>query len=115
MGRIYRRRESFLRAASHEPMKAQAPLFGWGTPMSVLELESLVRKHWRKYLPEKVKDLRAEGQFEEAVHGAALLAQHQRELVGRFQSSNHMGCPKRPHSVDGRPKMQLSGFMESVV
>jgi hypothetical protein len=36
-------------------------------------------------------------------------------LVGRFQSSNHMGCPKRPHSVDGRPKMQLSGFMESVV
>jgi NAD(P)-dependent dehydrogenase (short-subunit alcohol dehydrogenase family) len=36
-------------------------------------------------------------------------------LVRRFQSSNHMGCPKRPHSVDGRPKMQLSGFMESVV
>jgi class 3 adenylate cyclase len=39
----------------------------------------------------------------------------QQQLVGRFQSSNHMGCPKRPHSVDGRPKMQLSGFMESVV
>jgi len=26
-----------------------------------------------------------------------------------------MGCLKRPHSVDGKPKMQLSGFMESVV
>jgi hypothetical protein len=38
-----------------------------------------------------------------------------RHLVERFQSSNHMGCPKRPHSVDGKPKMQLSGFMESVV
>ena len=37
------------------------------------------------------------------------------ELVERFQSSNHMGCSKRPHPVDGKPKMQLSGFMESVV
>jgi integrase len=36
-------------------------------------------------------------------------------LVERFQSSNHMGCPKRPQSVDGKPKMQLSDFMESVV
>jgi hypothetical protein len=36
-------------------------------------------------------------------------------LVERFQSSNHMGCPKWPHSVDGKPKVQLSGFMESVV
>jgi hypothetical protein len=37
------------------------------------------------------------------------------ELVERFQSSNHMGCSKRPHSVDGRPNKRLSGFMESVV
>ena len=37
------------------------------------------------------------------------------ELVERFQSSNHMGCPKWPHSVHGKSKMQLSGFMESVV
>ena len=35
-------------------------------------------------------------------------------LSERFQSSNQMGCLKRPHSVDGKP-MQLSGFMESVV
>jgi hypothetical protein len=38
-----------------------------------------------------------------------------RDLVERFQSSNHMGCSKRPHPVDGKPKMQLSSFMESVV
>jgi hypothetical protein len=37
------------------------------------------------------------------------------DLGERFQSSNHMGCLKRPHSVVGKPKMQLSGFMESVV
>jgi hypothetical protein len=40
---------------------------------------------------------------------------HVEQLGERFQSSNHMGCLKRPHSVDGKPKMQLSGFMESVV
>jgi hypothetical protein len=26
------------------------------------------------------------------------------ELVERFQSSNHTGCSKRPHPVDGKPK-----------
>ena len=36
-------------------------------------------------------------------------------LVERFQSSNHMGCSKRPHPWDGKSKMQLWGFMESVV
>jgi hypothetical protein len=49
---------------------------------------------------------------------AKALAQCKRErakLVERFQSSNHMGCSKRPHPVDGKPKMQLSSFMESVV
>lgn len=35
--------------------------------------------------------------------------------VERFQNSNHMGRSKRPHSMDGKSKMQLSGFMESVV
>ena len=37
------------------------------------------------------------------------------DLVERFQSSNHMGCSKRPPYVDGRPTKQLSGFMESIV
>ena len=40
---------------------------------------------------------------------------HDQLLVERFQSSNYMGCPKRSHSVDEKPKMQLSGFMELVV
>jgi hypothetical protein len=26
------------------------------------------------------------------------------DLGERFQSSNHMGCLKRPHSVDGKPR-----------
>jgi hypothetical protein len=33
----------------------------------------------------------------------------------RFQSSNHMGCSKRPHPWDGKSTMQLWSFMESVV
>ena len=37
------------------------------------------------------------------------------QLAERFQSSNHMGCSKRPHPWDGKSKMQLCGFMESVV
>jgi hypothetical protein len=36
-------------------------------------------------------------------------------LVERFQNSNHMGRSKRPHSIDGKSKMQFSDFMESVV
>ena len=40
---------------------------------------------------------------------------YQHLLVERFQSSNHMGCSKRPHPWDGRSKMQLCGFMKSVV
>ena len=31
-------------------------------------------------------------------------------LGERFQSSNHMGCSKRPHPWDGKSKMQLWGF-----
>ena len=36
-------------------------------------------------------------------------------LVERFQNSNYMGRSKRPHSMDGKSNMQLSGFMELVV
>src|SRR5204863_5231325 len=48
-------------------------------PMSVLELESLARKHWTKWLPEKVKELKAENQYPEAVHAAAVKAQEEIE------------------------------------
>ncbi len=45
--------------------------------MSVEELASLARDHWTKWLPTMVNDLRERGQLEEALHGAASLAQKQ--------------------------------------
>ena len=43
--------------------------------MSVQELKALARKHWGTYLPSKVKALRESGDLEEALQGAANLAQ----------------------------------------
>jgi hypothetical protein len=43
--------------------------------VSIPELKALARKHWEEWLPEKVKELRAEGKLDEALHGAAALAQ----------------------------------------
>jgi hypothetical protein len=43
--------------------------------MSVHELMTLARKHWEEYLPKKVQELRAAGELNEAIHGAANLAQ----------------------------------------
>ncbi len=45
--------------------------------MSVSELKALAREHWEKWLPAKVKDLRERNRLEEALHGAASLAQEQ--------------------------------------
>jgi len=45
--------------------------------VSVQELKALARKHWEEWLPEKVKELRAEGKLDEALQGAANLAQDQ--------------------------------------
>jgi hypothetical protein len=47
--------------------------------MSVSALEATAIRHWKKWLPKKVAALRAEGKLEEAVRGAALLAQDQIE------------------------------------
>ena len=47
--------------------------------MSVQELESLARKHWAEWLPEKVADLKREGKYPEEVHAAAVLAQREIE------------------------------------
>lgn len=43
--------------------------------MSVAELTSLARKHWKKWLPQKTAELKIAGNLEEALHGAATLAQ----------------------------------------
>jgi hypothetical protein len=42
--------------------------------MSIPELAALTRKHWRKYRPQMVKELRETGELNEAIHGAASLA-----------------------------------------
>jgi hypothetical protein len=39
------------------------------------------RAHWTKWLPQRVTDLRASGQLNEALHGAARLAQNEIELL----------------------------------
>jgi hypothetical protein len=49
--------------------------------MSVLELKALARKHWTKYLPNKVRELKAEGLLEDELHGVANLAQDEIELL----------------------------------
>src|SRR4029077_20601465 len=56
-----------------------------------------------------------ENETDNAVSRAGRTASRHRRLVERFQSSNHMGCSKRPHPWDGKSKMQLWDFMESVV
>jgi hypothetical protein len=43
--------------------------------MSVPELMTLTRKHWNEHLPNKVRELRASGELNEAIWGAASLAQ----------------------------------------
>jgi len=43
--------------------------------MSIPELMALTRKHWMEYLPKKVQELRESGELNEALHGAASLAQ----------------------------------------
>jgi hypothetical protein len=43
--------------------------------MSLPELMTLTRKHWNKYLPNKVRELQASGELNEAIWGAASLAQ----------------------------------------
>ena len=45
--------------------------------MDKLSLASKTRKHWMKWLPQKVAALREAGEFEEAVQGAALAAHRQ--------------------------------------
>jgi hypothetical protein len=49
--------------------------------MSGRELASLARAHWMKWLPQKVADLRASGQLNEALQAAAGLAQKEIELL----------------------------------
>jgi len=49
--------------------------------MSIQELKNLARRHWNKWLPKKVADLKAQGKLDEALTGAAQLAQKEIELL----------------------------------
>lgn len=52
--------------------------------MDKLSLASKTRKHWTKWLPQKVEALKKAGEFEEAVQGAALAAHRQiQELMAQ--------------------------------
>jgi hypothetical protein len=53
--------------------------------MSVATLEAKALRHWKKWLPKKVAALRAEGKLEEAVRGAALLAQNEIEHLMKYR------------------------------
>jgi hypothetical protein len=57
--------------------------------MSVLELKALARKHWEEWLPDKVRELKAEGKFNEALQGAANLAQTEIEHLMKRGYSVH--------------------------
>lgn len=57
--------------------------------MSVSELKALARKHWEEWLPEKVKALKAEGKLNEALQGAANLAQTEIEHLMKHGYHEH--------------------------
>ena len=57
--------------------------------MSGRELASLARAHWMKWLPQKVADLRASGQLNEALQAAAGLAQKEIELLMKQGYQEH--------------------------
>ena len=76
--------------------------------MSVQELKALARQHWAEWLPDKIKALKADGQLNEALHGAANLAQTEIEhLMKRGyseQEAREVALPQfilLPPEVDG--------------
>ncbi len=57
--------------------------------MSVYELMTLARKHWQAHLPDKVKELRAEGMLEAATNAAANMAQDEIERLMKLGYTAH--------------------------
>jgi hypothetical protein len=51
--------------------------------VSVQELKVLARKHWEEWLPERVKELKAEGRLNAELEAAASLAQEEIEHLMR--------------------------------
>jgi hypothetical protein len=57
--------------------------------MSVHELMTLARKHWQEYLPDKYKELQAEGMLDAATNAAANLTQDEIERLMRLGYQEH--------------------------
>jgi hypothetical protein len=57
--------------------------------VSVPELMTLTRKYWTKYLPNKVRELRASGELNEAIWGAASLAQTEIDRLKTLGCQEH--------------------------
>jgi hypothetical protein len=57
--------------------------------MSLHELMTLARKHWKTHLPDKVKELQAEGMLDAAINGAANLAQSEIETLMKAGYQEH--------------------------
>jgi len=64
------------------------PLFGQGEPHE-RPLKALARKHWAKWLPEKMAELKREGRLNEELQAAANLAQDEIERLMRAGYSVH--------------------------
>jgi hypothetical protein len=53
------------------------------------ELKTLTRKHWQAHLPDKYKELQAEGMLDAATNGAANLAQSEIETLMKAGYQEH--------------------------
>ena len=92
--------------------------------MSVQKLKALARKHWAEWLPQKVKELKAEGKLNEALQGAANLAQTEIEhLMSKRhyseQEAREVALPKfillppEPGAVEDDAEAEELAQMES--
>ena len=43
--------------------------------MNLIQMQSMVKKHWREFCPQKAKELKATGKLEAEAHRVSLLAQ----------------------------------------
>ncbi len=57
--------------------------------MSIPELKTLARKHWQAHLPDKYRELQAEGMLDAATNGAANLAQSEIETLMKAGYQEH--------------------------
>jgi hypothetical protein len=57
--------------------------------MSVPELKALARKHWTKYRPKMVQDLKTRGELDQALQGAATLAQEEINRLMKMGYQEH--------------------------